>query len=1224
MLTRAMIREQVEALPFARGMRIFEGGNVIVAAVGETDRCFFVIAQVKDENGEAFYPTLYIDKDTGVVDKVRSVCSCVENYRTHEICEHLAAVLFYYSANESEIRRQAVYVSSDKGADAFQRDESAMLKAGAAGQGAKASRMSDAELPATEGSSSASDNDPLVSSGRISASVIPSGDYELYHADGAPERDSGDEAGAATGSDIDASAAAGDGAAAPLSKAAKSQLSRNLPKSCQGGTTSGMRELIQQHIQKKTLPVIDSKTYGQVCLAAEVSIDDGDVDVSFKIGAGKMYVLKDLITFADQMKGQEEVVYGKNLRFVHMREAFAPESLPMLDFILEWVAANRESFRNVEYRYNYSSSYYYDRYQVVTYSKVRSASLMPVWIDRFFKAAAGQTVAWTYADKGIMSETMRVCGADETVLPTLKIRGYANGITLSTEERMAFLGSEYTWDIDIDSHAIAREKTDEGLDNAELTAFRQLLLAAPKGRIVIDGEDAPGFCRVYLPMLRQAYQIDEKDFDASLFLKNDCEIRFYLDSPQENMIEIRTVAVYGPKTYSVYDPDSQDTMRDPVKEATAKAITEKYANAFNDKLRCMVILDDEDKIYELLTTGIPEMQMAGKVFISGELKKMKVRQAPQVTVGISLSGDLLEITMNAEGMPKEQLVEVLSRYRRKKKYFRLKDGSFLNMEGSGLEAASELKDSLQLTDKQIRSGRMSVPKFRALYLDSRLSEMEEIASTRNREFRALVRNMKTVEDSEYDVPEELAGVLRGYQKYGFRWLKTLSANSFGGILADEMGLGKTLQVIAFLLSEFQETDTAGRDVKPVLIVTPASLVYNWKKEFEHFAPEMDVLMIAGNAAERRRIISSIQDNTVYVTSYDLLKRDIESYEKISFSTEVIDEAQFIKNSGTQAAKAVKLITSGFRLALTGTPMENRLSELWSIFDYLMPGYLYSYESFRKNYELPIVTEEDEATAERLRKLISLFILRRLKKDVLKDLPDKLEETVAAEMTGEQRELYEAHVQRLMILLDKTTDEEFKHAKIQILAELTKLRQLCCDPGLLFEDYKGNSSKSDLCLNLIQNAVEGGHKVLLFSQFTTMLGRIEERLDKEKIDYYELTGATSKKERAELVEKFNTGDVPVFCISLKAGGTGLNLTAADIVIHYDPWWNRAVEEQASDRAHRIGQKNVVTVYRLVMEDTIEENIVKLQEKKAALADSIFGGGEVGSGTFTRDELLELLQ
>ena len=513
-----------------------------------------------------------------------------------------------------------------------------------------------------------------------------------------------------------------------------------------------------------------------------------------------------------------------------------------------------------------------------------------------------------------------------------------------------------------------------------------------------------------------------------------------------------------------------------------------------------------------------------------------------------------------------------------------------------------------------------LPKFRALYLDAQLREEEGLSIDRSKSFRELIRNMKTVEDSDFEVPQKYAKVLREYQKKGYLWLETLYNNGFGGILADDMGLGKTLQVITFLYVHYVERQETDRHA---LVICPASLVYNWEHECQQFAPELPVQVIAGTAAQRKVLIENQKQGTVFITSYDLLRRDVEHYQQMQFAYQIIDEAQYIKNAATKAAQAVKQINSVFRVALTGTPVENRLGELWSIFDYLMPGYLYGYEQFREELEIPVL-QQDEKALNRLQKMIAPFILRRLKKDVLKDLPDKLEKPVYANMNGEQQELYQAHVQRLQLLLAEKSGEEFDRFKIQILAELTKLRQLCCDPALLYEDYKAGSAKLDLCVELVENAREAGHRMLIFSQFTTMLDRIAARLQKEKISYYMLTGATPKQERMRLVNAFNEDETSVFLISLKAGGTGLNLTAADTVIHYDPWWNTAVQNQATDRAHRIGQKNRVLVYKLIAKGSIEEKIIKLQEQKAQLAEQILGGESVSGFSFSREELLELLE
>jgi len=506
-----------------------------------------------------------------------------------------------------------------------------------------------------------------------------------------------------------------------------------------------------------------------------------------------------------------------------------------------------------------------------------------------------------------------------------------------------------------------------------------------------------------------------------------------------------------------------------------------------------------------------------------------------------------------------------------------------------------------------------------MFLDAALKEDKSVSVYRDQLFKAVVRGMKDVEDSDYEIPKRLASTLRSYQKVGYRWLKSLDAYGFGGILADEMGLGKTIQVIALLLDEKAENGGTS------LVVCPASLVYNWENEFAQFAPELKIMTAAGNQAEREEMFAAYEKERpdVIITSYDLLKRDILWYHEKEFRFEIIDEAQYIKNSSTQAAKSVKAVPAKTRFALTGTPIENHLGELWSIFDFLMPGFLFTSQKFKRAFEMPIVRDQDPNALVQLKKLTGPFILRRLKKDVLKELPDKLETVLYSNMEGEQKDLYTAAAASLKEQLMEGTDGDYGKERMQILAELMRLRQICCEPSLCFDGYKGGSAKLDTCMELLLNGTSAGHKILLFSQFTSMLEIIAKRLKKEKIPFYLLTGSTPKRDRVQMASSFQKDDVMVFLISLKAGGTGLNLTAADVVIHYDPWWNVAAQNQATDRAHRIGQENQVSVFKLITKHTIEENILKLQEMKRDLADTVVTEGTGALSSITREDLIRML-
>ena len=650
-----------------------------------------------------------------------------------------------------------------------------------------------------------------------------------------------------------------------------------------------------------------------------------------------------------------------------------------------------------------------------------------------------------------------------------------------------------------------------------------------------------------------------------------------------------------------------------------------YFNAFDQEKSLLVYSGDEGDIFTFLSQVIPKLQKYGDIYVTDSMKKLRVVPSASFQVGVSVSSGLLEMSMASNQFNKEELAEIFSSYDRKKKYHRLKNGTFITFNEEQKQVMSAISDVMKNYADKKNPDTIKMPLFRALYLDELLAEKESVELKKNREYRKLIGKMRSYENGDYEVPQSLEAVLREYQRDGFYWIKTLKENGFGGILADDMGLGKTLQILAFLLSEKEQGKV--KDELRTLIVAPASLVYNWKKEVERFTPQLSVCVMAGTAHERKELIKNQTSNVdVWITSYDLLKRDIELYQDIVFANEIIDEAQYIKNQTTHAAKSVRLVNSSFRMALTGTPMENRLSELWSIFDYLMPGFLYGYTRFRSEIETPIVSDKDEGAMTRLRAMIHPFILRRLKKDVLKELPEKQEEIVTVALSGEQKKIYQAHSQRLKMFLEDQNDEDFAQNKLQILAELTKLRQLCCGPELLLENYKGENAKLETCIELITQAIAGGHKILLFSQFTSMLDLIGEELKKAKIDYYRIDGSVKKEARMEMVEQFQNpkNQVSVFCISLKAGGTGLNMTAADIVIHYDPWWNKAAQNQATDRAHRIGQKHAINVYQLIAEETIEQKICELQQVKEDLAEEVLSGEGISSTQFNKDEIMNLLE
>ena len=732
----------------------------------------------------------------------------------------------------------------------------------------------------------------------------------------------------------------------------------------------------------------------------------------------------------------------------------------------------------------------------------------------------------------------------------------------------------------------------------------------------------PVLCTSVLPSLEE-YSVLKKPDSLERYMPKPCEILLYLDYVERTLIA-SVYSQYGEARYNLIEGlEVKDLYRDMKKEQYAAKLAGSYFQYADEEKNLLYIPEeDEEAQYRLLSTGIAQFQQIAEVYISESLKRLRVLKSPKITMGITRNSGLLDITLQTERLEPGELEGLLSSYRRRRKYYRLKNGDFLELEDNGLSAVAELAEGLELSVEELEEGHIRVPEYRSFYLDQVLRENEGIVEVkRSSSYKAFLRSMKNVEDSDYEVPAGLNAELRPYQKFGFRWLMTLGAMGFGGILADDMGLGKTVQAIAYLVAvkENYEGDAPRRS----LIICPASLVYNWESEIHRFAPGLTVETVVGGAGSRKEKIRKSRVD-ILLTSYDLLKRDVEAYQEALFDTVFVDEAQNIKNHGTQTAKAVKALGCARRFALTGTPIENSLSELWSIFDFLMPGFLGGYKHFKEKYEQPVAARQDEVAAERLRRMIRPFILRRLKKEVLKELPDKLEEVVYSRMETAQREIYEARVQKLLDSLSRQSQEEYRVGKLQILAELTHLRQLCCDPSLVYENYNGGAAKVDTCVELVNNAVEAGNKVLLFSQFTSMLDIIRRRLDEAGIGYYILTGSTSKEKRNELVKSFNGDGPPVFLISLKAGGTGLNLTAASIVIHFDPWWNQAAQNQATDRAHRIGQQQVVTVYKLIMKDTLEEKILEMQERKAGLSEEIMADGSISEVIGAKEEFMEILR
>ena len=675
-------------------------------------------------------------------------------------------------------------------------------------------------------------------------------------------------------------------------------------------------------------------------------------------------------------------------------------------------------------------------------------------------------------------------------------------------------------------------------------------------------------------------------------------IRVYSDLENANMVVWGTYLENNQKKSFFTNTNSNQI-------ASVEAIIQHYAVKIEDNKA--IFKGRSDALYNFLDYGIPLIQKQADVYVSEELKRLKNRRSMNLSVKVYVQNDLLKMELDSN-VNVDELSHILNAYRKKKKFYQLKNGEMIDLENTGLEQLDELASTMNLTTKDFKKETIEKPAYQAFHLMDVNPEFDVRNDVTVTEYTNRLMNIKK---QPIQLKDEYKSLLRMYQQQGIQWLYDLKNMNLNGILADDMGLGKTLQVLVFYEQYVSKE-------KPSLIVCPSSLMYNWMSEIEKFKIDVDAVCVTGTQDVRKDIIK--ENRELYITTYDYLRRDVELYMSMEFEYIVLDEAQFIKNPKTKNAQSVKSLKSKHRLALTGTPIENGLSELWSIFDFLLPGYLYSLNYFTKNFEKPIQMGDDKRQAQ-LQKLVSPFILRRTKKQVLKDLPDKVEKDLWLNLSPEEKQLYLANLAQVNEQLQQQLELE-QVDSILILAMMTRLRQICCEPRMLYENYTGESTKFKMCLDLIETLKENDKKVLLFSSFTSIFDSFIEEFNRRGIKYHMITGAVDKKKRKEEVDAFQSDDSNVFLISLKAGGTGLNLTKAQAVIHFDPWWNVSAQNQATDRAYRIGQTKNVLVYQLLMKNTIEEKIYEMQKRKKAMSDLFVENSKGGISTLSKEELKDL--
>lgn len=788
------------------------------------------------------------------------------------------------------------------------------------------------------------------------------------------------------------------------------------------------------------------------------------------------------------------------------------------------------------------------------------------------------------------------------IINNYKIEGIKEGFPISSN--LIKNNESYELDFDLENiEALIKNDYEYILYKGNLYHLRKLeqeliddLMENKLDKLIISKEKVDAFTKGLLKIVRKNLKIDASVTDITL--PKEISTKLYFDL-RSSYILVDALFKYDEKEVNYFDK-SNTILRDIDYETKVINDILKYGFEIDNN---KIILKDIEKEVEFLENGLENLATKYEIFTTEKFKGINIKKKTSVTSMFGIGQDnILSYTFSLGDINSNELVNIFEEIKNKKKYYRLKNGDILNLEDESLKELSDLKDDLELSDTEIIAGHGAILKYRAIYLDSLKNTKYNIIKTDNL-FDNFIDKFYKFKDINLTLPKDELKILRDYQLTGVKWLYTLAKTGFGGILADEMGLGKTIQVIYYIKQMLKDNEN-----NKFLIVVPTSLSYNWDHEFDSFGSNIKRKICVGNKDKRTKILSDLNDTNVIITTYGLLREDEELYNNLNFNTMVIDEAQNIKNNMAGITKVVKKVNAETKFALTGTPLENSILELWSIFDFIMPGYLASLTKFQSKYKIKDFDEDSEILIKGLSKQINPFILRRKKQDVVKELPDKLINDIYIELKDEQKKLYVAELERVKEEMEKIIETEgMNKARFLILQLLTKLRQICIDPSIVYDNYKDGSNKLEQLESIVNEYIKNNHKILIFSSFKTALNIVKEKLNKAKIKTYMIDGSVPAKDRIEMVDNFNNNDdVKVFLIMLKSGGTGLNLATADVVIHLDLWWNPQAENQATDRAHRIGQKNTVEVIHLITKGTIEEKILELQNKKRILSDKLIDG------------------
>lgn len=922
--------------------------------------------------------------------------------------------------------------------------------------------------------------------------------------------------------------------------------------------------------------------------------EEAEVGIALKIGKDKTYVVKDLVEFFKTIEKKEEVVFGKKFSFDPYFHGYSTEDQEIMTYLG-----------------NLSEAYDYHHWGTFNEASAKYLLLSPKETLKVLSLLKGRHIDVVYKDKPTIFLDTLVC--EGFVEVGLDLKQNNDQFHLNLQGLKDFVSLEKTYGIfyhDFKLYTLNSNMTKELKPLLEMVALGY-------DHLVVPEKELNDFIAYMYPIINKHFPIKMTESIENNVEWKTCEAMLYLDLEDTRVIASLKYK-YGDHIFDAFEGLESEAydhvvIRDLIKENHIMHLIE--AAAFKVS-KTGYYLEEPQGIYQFLREGLKALSKKVTIYYAEDFKALKMIKGDQLSFTTSFDGEasFFDFSFTLEGIHKEDMEAFIKSLKEKKKYYRLKDGTFIDLDHAHFHKMGEIFTDLNLSGEDVQRDKVILPVYFSSYLNNQLKDFKETYH-KDHAFEHLIEAVNHPEIKKYKVPKIPNIKIRGYQKKGFNWLKTLSDFHFGGILADDMGLGKTLQTLMYITSEKEEKQNL-----KVLIVAPTSLTYNWLNEVYKFFPDLKAKVIEGTKKQRADMISKVDDFDLMITSYALVRNDLEIYQKLKLDICIIDEAQHIKNPDSKTAKAIKQLKVTHRFALTGTPIENGLSELWSIFDFIMPQYLGDIGSFKKKYDQEVHSESDH---EALRKIIKPFILRRLKKDVLKELPEKIENKVVVELLEEQKKVYVSYLTKVREDLGKAYAlEGFKKSQMKTLVALTRLRQIALDPSLFLENFHGKSAKFELLKELLEELLAGQHKILIFSQFTGVLSRIEKILEQISVAFYRIDGSTPSLKRHEQVQKFNEDDTPVFLISLRAGGTGLNLTGADTVIHFDPWWNPAVENQATDRAHRIGQKNTVHVIKLITQGTIEEKIFALQEKKKLLIEQVIEPGETWITKLTEKEIKDL--